>query len=264
MSSSNLVSVVYQEEDEGYGVKMPADAGSLMYTARFTDESLSGTPETTESTELRTDRMSSGQVVVGLEVGGDLNWELSSDQFHDDFHEAAMMNRWVAQEDVATTVTLAPIDSQSATLTLADEFANLVPGNFCMFTPASGAQVVVQITSVDTPSTVFTVATRMNQEAVTAEAITASLPAYVDIGAEAISFLIGKAFEDVTHDGGTDEHSQTYTGSLVSAFSVTATVGEIITGTYTTVGNGYEQEDGGSYRAEGCNCWRHHHPRRYV
>lgn len=250
MSSSNLVSVTYQAEDEGYGVKMPADAGSLMYTARFTDESLSGTPETTTSTELRTDRMSAGQVVVGLEVGGAINWELSADKFHDDFIEAGMMSTWVPAETVSTTVTLEPVTTQSATLTLADEFANLVPGVFCVFTPASGDQVVVQITSVDTPATVFTVATRVNQAAVTGEAIDASLPAYVDIGAEAKSFLIGKAYQDVTHLETTDEHSQTYLGSLVSGFTVNATVGEIINGTYETVANGYEQEVGPSYQQQ--------------
>ncbi len=244
MSSSNLVSIVYEEENEGYGVRMEPAVDSLMYTARFTSEGLSGTPQTTESTELRTDRMSSGQVVTGLDVGGDISWELSSDKFFDDWFEAGMMSRWSVAFDLATTVTLTPdpADDQLATLTTVDEFPEAVVGSVITFTPASGDKVVVQVISVDTPSTIFTVGTKRGEAAVTAEAITATIPSYVDIGSEQISFLTAKSYKDVEHDVTTDVHSQTYTGTLVSGFSVTAAYGEIVNGTFTTMANGYEQE----------------------
>jgi len=77
-------------------------------TARFTSESLSGTPETQVSAELRTDRMSSGQVVTGLVVGGDINFELSRDVFFDDWFEAGLMTTWVAKSQVTANVTLTP------------------------------------------------------------------------------------------------------------------------------------------------------------
>lgn len=66
MSSSNLVRVAFIEE-VAYGVT--PGAGNFE-TARFTSENLSGTPDTVESQQIRTDRMSSGQVVTGLQVAG--------------------------------------------------------------------------------------------------------------------------------------------------------------------------------------------------
>ena len=45
------------------------------------------------------------------------------------------------------------------------------------------------------------------------------------------------------HNAGSNIHSQTYTGSLVSSFNVTATYGEIVTGNFQTLGNGYALED---------------------
>lgn len=244
MSSSNLVEVTYVRES-AYGEK-PADlSATTLYTARFTSESLSGTPDTTESVELRTDRMSSGQVVTGLTVGGDIQFELSADQFFDDFFLGAMMSAWVAAETVNTTVDLVPnpLDDQQATLTLGTSFANLVPGTLVHFTPAAATKpVVVQVTSVDTPSTVFTVATRRGEDAVTSETLDVTLPAYLDIGSNQVSYVLGKAYTDVLQGQTSDERSQTYTGSLVSGFSVNAEYGSIITGTYTTSGNGYEQE----------------------
>lgn len=245
MSSSNLVEVTYVKES-AYGEK-PADLSlTTLYTARFTSESLSGTPDTTESVELRTDRMSAGQVVTGLTVGGDIEFELSADKFHDDFLMGAMMNAYVPAETVNTTVDLVPDpgDDQKATLTLGSSFANLVPGVLVAFKPAANTDngVVVQITSVDTPSTVFTVATKRGEAAVTGETLDVIIPAYLDIGLDQVSFVIGKAYTDVLHLQTTDEHSQTYTGSLVSGFTVNAEYGSIITGSYTTSGNGYEQE----------------------
>ena len=90
MSSSNLVRVAVIEEIT-YG-EVPA-VGDFK-TSRFTSESLSGSPETTESQQIRVDRMSSGQVVTGLTVGGDQSFELAKDSTFDLFLESAMYNSW--------------------------------------------------------------------------------------------------------------------------------------------------------------------------
>lgn len=89
MSSSNLVSITAIEEAD-YGV---TPATGEFQTARFVSESLSGTPQTAKSTEIHSDRTSSGQVQVGLDVGGDINMELSADQLQQDFIRAAMMQK---------------------------------------------------------------------------------------------------------------------------------------------------------------------------
>jgi len=241
MSSSNLVSIVYEKEAE-YGVRADPSAGSVMYTARFTSEEISGTPTTTESVELRTDRMSSGQVAVGLEVGGPINFELSNDVFHDDFLEAAMLSTWVPAENTITVVNLVPdpLDNQKAVMTLGAEQPNLVPLTLCQIRGVGIDTAIVSIISVDVPSTVFTVATMRGQEEIVGEDVV--IPQHVDIGADVTSFLIGKSYLDVQHLLTTDNHSQTYTGEMLSGFSINAAWGEIVTGSYATMGNGYEQE----------------------
>ncbi|CAB4132240.1 hypothetical protein UFOVP139_55 [uncultured Caudovirales phage] len=98
MSSSNLVSIKAIEE-ASYGVT--PDTGDFS-TARFISESLSGTPQTAKSTEIHSDRTSSGQVQVGLDVGGDINSELSADPLQQDFIRAAMMQKAVQAETEIT------------------------------------------------------------------------------------------------------------------------------------------------------------------
>ena len=248
MSSSNLVQINYMKE-AAYGVRPDAPhSGVTLETARFISESLSGTPLTVESQALRVDRMSGGQVATGLEVGGSIDWELSAGTFFDDFFEAAMMSAWVAEETQADTVTLVPdpADNQKATLTLGTDFTNIVVGTIVELNTAAGL-VVVKVTSVDTPSTVFTVATKRDELAVS-ESLDVSIPAYLDIGSTKSSFLIGKAYTDVTHDVSADEHSQTYTGELVSGFNVGATYGEIVQGLFNVMGNGYLQEHPAFYQ----------------
>ena len=111
MSSSNSVRVAVIEE-ETYGV---TPAVGNFDTARFTSESLSGTPETTESQQIRTDRQSSGQIVTGLTVGGDLNFELAAGDVIDLLMKGAMMkDSWTTS--AAVNVDL-EIDATAKTLT---------------------------------------------------------------------------------------------------------------------------------------------------
>ncbi len=244
MSSANLVSVVYVEETD-YGKKPTDLSTTTLKTARFTSESLSGTPTTTTSAAIRTDRMSGGQVVTGLEVGGGLDFELAPGAFFDDYFSAGMMSRWVAADNLSTDVTLTPNpgDDQEATLTITGDFSTIdaIVGNLLQLVPVTGDPVVVSIKSV-TSTTELVVATKRGESAISGQTMTVGVPAYLDIGTEQISYIIGKGYTDVLHDVTTDVHSQTYTGSLVSAFNISASYGEIVTGSFTTVGNGYEQE----------------------
>jgi hypothetical protein len=246
MGSANLVEVTYVEEST-YNTKPTPLSGVTLNTVRFTSESLSGTPQTTESAELRVDRMSSGQVTVGLDVGGGIDFELSKDVQHDDFLRAAMMqSAWTAKLEFNTSVTLAPIDAQSATLTSTVELTGIVVGDMLRIRP-DGTQnfedFSVVITSIDTPDTVLTVATPRDQPALTTEASVVTRPDYVEIGSTQVSFVLAKAYTDILHEASLpDEHSQTYTGSLVSGFTVNASYGEIVSGDYQFLGAGYFQE----------------------
>lgn len=243
MSSSNLVKITYKKETDGYGVKPPVPAAVTLKTARVVSDSLSGTTLTQESDEARTDRNSNGLTPVGLEVGGGLDFTLCPDVFFDDFFEGAMLSQWVAAETVNTTAELTPdgSDDQKATLTLGAEFANLDPGVLVKLNPAGKDPVIVQIITVDTPDTVFTVATTRGEAAIVSEIMDVTLPQYVDIGTLKPSFLINKAYEDVI-SGGTDQRGQLYLGKMVSGFNINAPYGEKISGAFNLVGNGYEQE----------------------
>src|SRR5210317_85289 len=182
MSSANLVSITYVPETT-YGVPDTPLSGVTAETARFTSESLSGTPDTQVSTNIRTDRMLSGQVVTGLTVEGDLNIELAAGQFYWDMFEGAMMSTWQAAQTLAgAEVTLTTIDAQSATLTIAaGDFSSIgaIAGTTLQLIPATGSPVGVVVTSV-TSATELVVATSVNQPAITAETMDVSHPEYLD------------------------------------------------------------------------------------
>jgi hypothetical protein len=107
MSSSNLVSIAAIEEVD-YGVTPPT--GNFK-TARFVMESLSGTPQTTQSAEIHADRMASGNVQTGLDVNGDIDMELSADPLIKQFIQGAMMNKTTekAAEITGQVITVDPI-----------------------------------------------------------------------------------------------------------------------------------------------------------
>lgn len=245
MSSSNLVSIVYAKEAV-YGTAPDPAGGITIDTARFTSESLSGTPTTTESAALRSDRMSGGQVVTGMDVGGDLSYELARGTFFDDFIEAAMMSTWTAASAAVAAVAFTPdgTDNQKGVLAATGVGTGLVVGDVISvaYTDASGDPAtdlftIMTITDADN----LVVSSKRAQPAFTAGS--SSRPAYCDIGATSTSFTTSKAYKDVTHLASTDEHSQRYTGSLVSGMSIDSSYGAIVTGAFTMMANGYLQEN---------------------
>ena len=242
MSSGNLVSVIYAPETV-YGVEDAPLSTVTANTVRFTSESLSGTPTTSESAAIRVDRMSGGQITTGLDVGGGLDWELSAGKFFDDWFEASMMSTWVAAEILSTDVTLSPTTPTQANLIITGDFTTIgvAVNDVLQLVPASGPCIVLSVISI-TSTTEVVVATPTDTPAISSVAMNVEIPENLSIGTEQKSFTIGKSYLDTPHDLTTDLHSQTYTGSLVSAFNVSCNYGEISTGSFTTLGNGYVQE----------------------
>ncbi len=239
MSSSNAVSVTYVDEST-YG-ETPDPAGAItIETTRFISESLSGTPLTTESAAIRTDRMSGGQVITGLEVGGDLNFELARDGFTDDFFELGMMNTWAAATGDVSSVsfTLDGGDPQRGDLAGTGVGTGIVVGDILKVTDGSTNYIFQVITVTDADNLV--VACQRDQ--VNFTGATSRRPAYLDIGANQASVTLAKAYEDVLDGGGPNEHSQTYAGAIVSGFNINAAFGQIVTGAFTVAANGYDQE----------------------
>lgn len=116
MSSSNLVRITYIPETT-YGV---TPATGNFKTARFISEGLSGSPDTVESQQIRVDRMSGGQIVTGLQVGGDLSFELAKEAALDDFMSSAMYSPWNVLAAISNNLTVPASAGVDLTITLLD------------------------------------------------------------------------------------------------------------------------------------------------
>lgn len=248
MSAANAVQDIMVRE-ETYGTTPPL-ATAEARTIRFTTEGLSGTPTTTQSQENRKDRMSGGQIVTGLEVGGDINGELSADPAYWDLFEMGMMQAVVppvpAGAAVSLTLTKDATNPQLAELLItgADLAADgiavgdvLLVSGFVNAANNGPAQVVELVGPTTAKVTV-------KREAVTETVALGDVtrPQYADIGSDVISATFSKAYTDTTHLATTDQHSQRYPGGIVNGFNVGLTYGEIVSVAFSILANGYQQE----------------------
>ena len=231
-TSSNLVRVAVIEETT-YGV-LPV-AGNFS-TARFTSEALSGTPTTVESQQIRIDRMSSGQVVVGLELQGALNFELAKEGPLDLFMASAMYSDWTTQSLVTVALTISTLD----TLTRAsgDWSATLAVGDIVTLAAFSGATNNVQIMVTEVTSA--TVLKFVGPEGIVNEVGVSTTYKRADklsIGTTKKSFSLEKKFTDLTTKG------INYLGMIASELNVEVAFGDLITGSVTFSGNDYTTAD---------------------
>lgn len=253
MGSPAAVEVIALKEDE-YG-KTPDLATAEAGTVRFISEALSGTPTTATSAELRKDRMSGGQVVVGLESGGTINFELSKDDMYDEFIEGALMSHWVTGVvgvEGAVTLTkdvtndqLASINSTSIDTGDIDGLGRaLAVGDVVVLTGFvnEANNGPVQVTEIVSASVFKATVQRETVDEVSGATGKIVVGDYVDIGSEINSWTLSKAYTDTLHLLTDEEHSQRYTGSIVNAMSLNVTYGEIINGVFTFLSNGYDQE----------------------
>ena len=230
MSSSNRVRLAVIEETT-LGVVPPAGNFS---TVRFTSESLSGTPTTTESQQIRSDRQSSGQIVTGLEVGGDIEFELCKDPTFEQLLASVMMNTWETQ--VLQTVDLElTVDNTNPLIPLytlvrdsGDWNTTLDVGDIFVTTGFTNTQnntqfQVLQIVS----ATVIRVSANAALEALVAEEATGTTYKRgdrINIGTITRSFSMEKAFLDLTNK------ALIYNGMNGSTFDLNVAYGEIVTG----------------------------------
>lgn len=230
MSSSNLVRIAFIEETV-YG-ETPGSGN--FEQARFTSDSLSGSPETTESQQIRVDRFSSGQVVTGLTVAGEINFELAKEDAIDEFFESAMYNTWTPSGVVNEDLT---IDTTAKTITRAggDFTADLEVGDVLTLAGFSDSNnnTEIMVTSIDSA----TVIKFVGDEEMVDEAGSGTSYQVADkmtIGTTKKSFSIEKAFLDLTNK------AIIYKGMICSGFTITATYGEIINGSFSFSGNNYQ------------------------
>lgn len=233
MSGSNLVRLAVIEE-ETLGVT--PSVGDF-YTARFTSENLNGSANTTESQEIRSDRMSGGQIVTGLEVQGDISFELAPDDLFEKFLESAMMNDWVTSPAIEVDLSL-DISEKTLTRDVGDWNNDVVVGDFITldgFT-VEGNNTVVQVLAINSDTEIsITIRSGMSSESV-ADA-TFKVADKITIGSMKKSFTIEKSFKDL------DSKGFVYRGMLVNNMNLNLAWGEVVTGSFEFLGTEREALD---------------------
>lgn len=226
---------------EGDGTVGTFSGGSLDFKeARFTSEKYSGTPETTESAQIRTDRLSSGQVVTGLTVNGGHSIELAKEEAIEDFLESAMFNAW--DETSITATRSMALDATAKTITcVTGSFVTegLVVGDVILLSNFvdAGNNVPVMVTGVATLVLNFAGPSGM----VTAtESATYQRGDKLTIGTTKKSLTVEKCFTDLT------TKALIYRGCLVSQLDLDVSYGSLITGSFDTQGNDYDNADAAS------------------
>lgn len=230
MSSSNLVSLKYITE-ASYGV---TPGSGTFKTVRFTSEKLSGTPGTAESQQIRTDRLSSGQIVTSLSVGGDISFELAKESPLDDFMESAMLSTWQTFSPISVDLT---IDATAKTLTRASGSwpGTMKKGDIITLGAFTHPEnnVPVMVTAL-TSSTVISYVGPVDMISEVATGTTFEQNDKLTIGTTKKSFSFEKSFEDLT------TKAIIYKGMLVSNMNLSVAHGSIITGSFSFSGNHYD------------------------
>ena len=229
MSSGNLVEVTLLEETV-YG-ETPV-AGDFK-TSRYVSESLSGTSDTSESQSIRTDRLSSGQVVAGLTVGGDLSLEIAKEPIIDDLFKAAMQSEWVISAVITEDMDL---DATAKTLTRGsgDFSAQVRVGDTVMLqgfgTTANNVEVSIAEV-VDALNVKFVGPKTLVTESGTGTSF--QVADYLEIGIDKKSFSMQKRFLDLSNK------AINYRGMVVSDIELNVAYGDIVKGSVSMSGNDY-------------------------
>jgi len=209
-------------------------------TARFTQEQYSGTPQTTESQQIRTDRQGSGQIVTGLQVEGGHNFELAKEGAIEDFLESAMFNAWTTHSlqslNLELNLTTKKLIRTSGSFidegVKVGQFITL--GSFAV----PGNNVVIMANLVTALEVTFAHPTGM----VTAvsEAATYQICDELSIGITKKSLTVEKTFLDLA------TKALIYRGCLVSQMELNVEYGSLVSGSFQTMGNGYEAAEAAS------------------
>lgn len=221
-------------EESSYGVT--PGAGNFS-TARFISEALSGTPETVESQQIRTDRQNSGQIVTGLTVGGELSFELAKEDALDLFIASAMYSSWATQSLVTVALTI-DIDTFKLSRASGDWSATLAVGDFIKLAGFTNPlnNVYVMVKEVTDADDLFFVGPEGMADEV-GVGTTYKRADKIAIGVTKKSFSMEKAFIDLT------TKAINYRGMIVNTMELNIAYGELVTGSFSFSGNDYETAD---------------------
>lgn len=209
-------------------------------TTRFVSEKYSGTPDTTESAQIRTDRMSSGQVVTGLKVDGGHNFELAKESAVEDFLESAMYNTW--DESSVTGTFSTALDASAHTMTRGSgSYLNegVKVGDILVLSGFTNTSNNVPVQVMIVTDLILTYAGPSGMITETHSA-TYTRGAKLSIGIVQQSFTLEKSFLDLT------TKAILYKGVIASQMELDIAYGQLISGSFSTSANGYGTADAAS------------------
>lgn len=209
-------------------------------TARFISEKYSGTPETTESAQIRTDRMSSGQVVTGLTVNGGHGFELAKEEAIEDFLESAMFNEWVTSTPVNGNFELNLSTKKLIRVTGSFIDEGVEVGDVLILSNFANSANNTQVMATAVTALEVTFAHPSGMASAASEAATYQIADKLTIGTTKKSLTIEKTFTDLT------TKAIIYRGCLVSQMELNVEYGALISGSFDTQGNDYDTADAAS------------------
>lgn len=236
MSSSNLVRLSVIEE----AVLGQTPVSGNFSTVRFNSENLSGTPTTTQSQQIRSDRLSSGFTNVGVEIGGDISFELAKDAVFEKFMESAMLNLWNVQAlqtvDLEIVASAKTIERASGDWNSTLEVGDII--TLAGFTSAVN-NTQAQVIEIQSATIIKVVFNETNGVVVDEVGVgtTYKRADKLSIGSTKKSFTFEKAFLDLT------TKALIYRGKMANTMALNVAYGEIINGTFGFNGTKYETAD---------------------
>lgn len=209
-------------------------------TTRFVSEQYSGSPDTTESAQIRTDRLSSGQVVTSLKVEGGHNFELAKERAIEDFMESAMFSAWAQSSQKSATMTI-NVGAQSIARS-AGSFIDdgVLVGDFLSLGSFADAENNTIIMVMELAASYIRYAGPTTMKSVSNDAATFKVCDKLTIGTTKKPLTIEKAFTDLT------TKALIYRGCMVSQMDLSVEYGALVTGSFQTMGTDYDQADAAS------------------
>lgn len=207
-------------------------------TVRFISESLSGTPTTVESQQITTNRHSSGQILTGLNVGGDINFELAKEEVIDMLLASAMCSTWQTFSpitiDLTVDATLKTITRASGSWPVTMKKGDILTLSGFLETENNVQIMVKEITSATVIK--YISGAPLADEVGTGTSFKQNDK--IEIGTTQVSFSMERAYTDLT------AKAIIYKGMIVSAMSLAIQYGQIANGTFTFSGNTYLPVEG--------------------
>jgi len=233
MSSGNLISHSYLAE-QTFGVLNPT--GNFQQISKAS-AAFTGTPDTTQSSTIRADRLPSGNIITGLTVEGSASTELSRTVIHDDFIEGTMMSTWAVEETALATDVAYDASGNTFTSVAGDFTSQFNVGDVVTLTgllaPADVNNSTAVFTVTNVTALVMNVVTSANVESWDATAgatVAVQKGQKLTIGKNVASFTFEKQYLDLT------DKAIAYLGEVFSSFATSFTYGSPVTQDYNLMG----------------------------